>query len=404
MKQTARSTFTAKLATAVLMVLVAIAASAQSEKILYTFTGHGDGGNPYGGVIADGKGNLYGTTSEGGSSLNGTVFQLSPGSNGNWSEQILYSFTSSNGDGFEPLAGVAFDGKGNLYGTTFAGGTSFSGTVFQLSPGSNGVWTEKVLYSFGASNTDGSGPGANLVIDSAGNFYGTTRRGGTLGFGTIFKLTPGSNGSWTEKVLHNFTGGSDGANPNGTTLTLDAAGNIYGVSGAGGPHNYGLVFKLSQGSNGAWTEKVLYAFPGGAVGGNPQGGVVLDAAGNLYGVASYSVFELTPGTNGTWAEKSVHNFAGGSDGAYPEAQLIFDKAGNLYGTTSGGGSHKGTVFELSPGANGTWTETVLHKFTGGSDGIFPGNATLAADASGNLFGTTTQGGTSNVGVIFQVTP
>ncbi len=152
----------------------------------------------------------------------------------------------------------------------------------------------------------------------------------------------------------------------------------------------------------------MYAFTGVSTGSSPIGGLVRDAAGNLYGVSSYSVFELTLGSNGVWTQQSLHNFIGGSDGAYPQSQLIFDKSGNLYGTTYTGGNHRGSVFELSPGSNGVWTEKILHRFSpSGGDGVFPGyggGGSLVLDASGNLFGTTAQGGASNAGVVFEVTP
>ena len=188
-------------------------------------------------------------------------------------------------------------------------------------------------------------------------------------------------------------------------MIFDDTGNLYGTTLSAGPHDYGTVFELKRGSNGSWTENVIYAFTGAGGGSGPYAGLLFDSAGNLYGTSSFTVFELTLGSNGTWTEKTLHTFAGGTDGAYPESGLIFDKAGNLYGATSTGGAHRGTVFESKPGSDGTWTEKILHSFTlNGSDGAFPGFGTLTMDASGNLYGTTTSGGTSHAGTVFEVTP
>jgi uncharacterized repeat protein (TIGR03803 family) len=401
-------------AVAALAVIIATGASAQTEKILHSFTGGSDGGFPLAGLIFDSKGNLYGTTQGGGTggvgscSGCGTVFELSPGAGGTWTETVLYTFGSSSSfsDGALPTSPLIFDGKGNLYSTTQIGGSSPSqqGTVFELSPGSGGTWTEKVLYSF-TGGADGGDPfGSGLVFDGSGNLYGTTSFGGLYGFGAVFELVAGSGGTWTEKVLHSFTGGTDGASPFGSTLILDGAGNLYGVTVQGGLHDYGVVFKLTRGSS-SWSEKVLYAFPGGAGGSYPEGNLVFDSTGNLYGEASYIIFELTPNSSGPWTEKTLHSFAGGSDGANPIAGLTFDKAGNLYGTTNTGGAHRGTVFELTPGTSGTWTEKILHRFSSSSgDGVFPQFGTLVIDTTGHLYGTTSQGGTSKNGVVFEVTP
>jgi uncharacterized repeat protein (TIGR03803 family) len=229
-----------------------------------------------------------------------------------------------------------------------------------------------VIYSF-AGGTDARAPlSETLTLDASGNLYSATENGGTYGDGAVFKLSPNSDGSWSEAVLYSFSDGNDGGYPNDEQLAVDAAGHVYGLAILDGAHDYGVVFELVPGSNGSWTEKVLHAFAGGADG-TPLGGMTLDASGNLYGASSYTIFELLPGTGGTWTEKELHRFTGGSDGAYPESKPIFDKAGNLYGTTNTGGAHRGTVFELSPGSNGTWTEKILHKFSAtGEDGVFPG--------------------------------
>ena len=390
------------LAFAVLALTLASAAHAQSESVIYAFQNGTDGAFPEGGVIADANGNLYGTTLNGGPNDGGTVFELSPNADGTWTKQEIFSFNFT--DGGLPFGGLISDSQGNLYGESFIGGTFGYGEVFELSPGSNGTWTENVIYSF-AGGTDARAPlSETLTLDASGNLYSATENGGTYGDGAVFKLSPNSDGSWSEAVLYSFSDGNDGGYPNDEQLAVDAAGHVYGLAILDGAHDYGVVFELVPGSNGSWTEKVLHVFGGGADG-TPLGGMTLDASGNLYGASSYTIFELLPGTGGTWTEKELHRFTGGSDGAYPESKPIFDKAGNLYGTTNTGGAHRGTVFELSPGSNGTWTEKILHKFSAtGEDGVFPGYAALARDAKGNLYGTTQQGGILNNGVVFAVTP
>lgn len=382
----------------------AVGASAQTEKILYSFTNGSDGGSPQGGLVPDGKGNYFGTASFGGAHQSGVVFELSPKSGGDWAEQVIYSF--ANGiDGSFPAGSLAIDGKGNLYGIADGGFFGY-GTVFELTPNSNGSWTEKLLYSF-SGGQDGAWPyDEGVVLDSAGNLYGTTNGGGAYGKGCVFELIPQANGTWSEKILYSFQGQNDGLALIGTTPILDSAGNLYGVAAQGGLHDYGVVYELSPGSGGNWTGKVLYSFAAGALGAYPSGNLLLDASGNLYGVTNYTVYELVRGGNGTWTEKTLHTFAGGPDGAGAEAGMVFDKAGNLYGTTSTGGMHNGTVFELSPGTNGVWTGKILHRFaSNGVDGYDPQfGSSLVVDPSGNVLGTTPWGGTSNSGVVFGIQP
>ncbi len=259
-----------------------------------------------------------------------------------------------------------------------------------------------------------------MIIDAAGNLYGTTEYGGDYscggpGCGTVFELMPTEGGGWTEKKLHNFGNGTDGVFPL-ADLNLDVAGNLYGTTyGGGGLCSYGCgtVFELTPNGNGNWTEKVLHSFnDNGTDGDLPYAGLIFDAAGNLYGTtvaggSSYAgtVFELTPHGNGNWTEKVLHSFSNvGTDGASPFAGLIFDAAGNLYGTTTYGGNHPGTVFELTPTGGGDWTEKVLHSFSNvGTDGAYPYGG-LIFDAAGNLYGTTYLGGTYNYGTVFEVTP
>jgi len=402
MKHEFRTFICQAITVAALAVTLTGAALAQTETVLYSFSSNGQ--DPNGGVVLDATGNLYGTLFSGGANSAGAVFELSPAIGGGWTETVLYAFNFTGG-GYLPCSGLVFDSHGNLYGETLAGGTGGGGTIFELSPGSNGTWTETTLYNF-ASGTDGSVPfSGTLAIDGSGKLYGVTENGGTYGYGTVFELVAGSNGTWTKNILHSFAQENDGGLPFAEQLVLDSAGNIYGTTVQGGAHDYGVVFELVRGANGTWSEKVLHAFSGGTDGSGPEGGLAIDAAGNLYGVSTYSVFQLARGSNGQWTGKILHTFGGGSDGSGPDSGLIFDTAGRLYGTTYGGGHHRGTVFELTPQSNGTWSEAVLHSFSSaGGDGVTPFFAKLAIDSHGNLYGTTSTGGSSNAGVVFEVAP
>ncbi|MGB8888000.1 MAG: choice-of-anchor tandem repeat GloVer-containing protein [Candidatus Korobacteraceae bacterium] len=381
--------------------------AADRETVLHSFGNGTDGADPYGAsLIFDAAGNLYGTTRDGGIHGEGTVFKLSPKEGGGWTETVLHSFENGT-DGADPLAGLIFDAAGNLYGTTWLGGLHGFGTVFELSP-HGGSWTETVLHSFG-SGTDGTQPLVSLIFDAAGNLYGTTYEGGIHGAGTVFELSPGQGGGWTEKVLHSFGSGTDGAYPlYGVSLT-GSAGNLYGTTYEGGIHGLGTVFELSPSGGGNWTEKVLHSFGSGADGASPYAELIFDTSGNLYGTtfaggihSSGTVFELSP-SGGDWTEKVLHSFGNGTDGTEPFASLI-DAAGNIYGTTIGGGLHgAGTAFELSPRDDGSWTETELHSFSDGSDGGYP-YAGLIFDRAGNLYGTTWQGGIHGAGTAFEITP
>jgi uncharacterized repeat protein (TIGR03803 family) len=287
----------------------------------------------------------------------GTVFELSP-SSGGWNKTVLYSFDGSSGAW--PRAGLVMDSDGNLYGTTFYGGpgTCYGyygecGTVFELAP-TGGGWTEHVLYNFqGQDKGDGSGPLDKLVFDAAGNLYGTTFYGGTESAGTVFELTPSDSG-WKEEVLHTFTGAKDGGAPNGE-LTFDMAGNLYGTTELGGDLKCGCgtVFELTPTSK-AWKERVIHKFHNGKDGSNLLGGVVFDANGNLYGAtvnggaSGYgTVFEMTPGSGDHWTLTPLYSFHGGRDGGIPYVGVILDAVGNLYGTTYRYGKDGcGVVFEV----------------------------------------------------------
>jgi uncharacterized repeat protein (TIGR03803 family) len=351
----------------------------------------------------------------------GAVFELSPREGGGWTETVLHSFGGGN-DGFSPVAALVMDRAGNLYGTTFSGGIHNNcedgcGTVFELSPREGGGWTETLLHSFGGG-TDGYYPAGVLILDGGGNLYGTTGNGGIHGLGTVFELSPREGGGWTETVLHSFkSDGSEGFSPN-AGLVLDGAGDLYGTTYNGGIHGFGTVFELSPREGGGWTDTVLHSFGRGNDGYYPFAGLVKDGAGNLYGTTEYggihnncdggcgTVFELSPREGGGWTETVLHSFGRGTDGSVPVAGLIFDGAGNLYGTTQGGGIHgRGTAFELSPREGGGWTERVLFSI-GFGDGLYGDlpSCGLVLDGVGNLYGTTQGGGTYQGGTVFELSP
>ena len=309
-------------------------------------------------------------------------------------EKLLYSFGTVRTDGAYPQAGLILDKAGNLYGTTSGGGAYNEGTVFELMRRAGGHWTERILHSF-KGGADGSHPSANLIFDTSGNLYGTTYQGGADSSGTVFELIPKASGGWTEKVLHSFGQGKDGASPY-ASLIIDAAGNLYGTAFHGGADGFGTVFELTPKAAGKWAEKVLHSF-NGKDGKYPSASLIFDASGNLYGPTEESIFELMPKTGGGWTEKVLHN--SGSTG-----DLIFDGAGKLYGTTYLGGPHdEGTVFELTREADGKWKYLVVYSFLGGVDGANP-FAGLAIDASGNMYGTTYEGGGDLQGTVFEFTP
>jgi uncharacterized repeat protein (TIGR03803 family) len=353
-------------------------------------------------LVSDKSGNLYGSSLFGGTGNAGTVFKLTRSSSG-YTESVFYNFTGGS-DGGNPHAALILDSAGNLYGTTSSGGSSGFGTVFELK-NSNGSWTESVLHTF-AGGSDGASPYASVIFDTAGNLYGTTSAGGSNNSGTIFELKL-SNGTWKEKVLYSFTGGNDGASPNG--LTFDSSGNLYGTSSSGGSKFGGNVFELKHTASG-WKQRVLYTFTDtNGDGAFPYAGVIFDQSGNLFGTTyeggayfAGTVYELTP-ANGGWTETVIYSFTSGSDGGYPNASLTLDNAGNLYGTTQSGGTiFTGTVFQLAP-ANGGWTESVLYSFAGGTDGSYP-TAPVILDSKGNLYGTTSSGGANQLGTAFEVKP
>jgi uncharacterized repeat protein (TIGR03803 family) len=298
----------------------------------------------------------------------GTVFRVTPPATScksficQWQKTTILSFNGTDGD--EPMSEVVFDQAGNLYGTTYGGGgngndicfydTNGCGTVYELTP-SNGTWTQTVLHAFPATGFDGQNPEANLIFDSAGNLYSSTVAGGAVGLGGVFQLSPSGSG-WTESLLYSFYTNSNGVVPEGGLLL--ASGNLIGTTSGGGAGNGGTVFQLTPGQ-GRWTFNLIYSLPGFGDDFGPRASLTMDAAGNLYGTTvaggtfGYgSAFKLTP-SNGGWTYTSLHDFTGGSDGSYIASNLIMDADGNLYGVASQGASGScfrgcGVIFEITP--------------------------------------------------------
>lgn len=420
------------------------------EKNLFLFDGT-DGSSPQAGLIADAKGNLYGTTYLGGGAHGfGNVFELSRGTSG-WKETVLFSFTGG-ADGGGPLASLVFDAQGNLYGTTISGGQGQClwngsqwygcGVVFELTP-SGKMWQENVLFSFVPGQAEGVMPAGGLVFDGAGNLYGTTYAPGVSGGpsysrtaggikpptywgcsdsgcgGTVFELSPTKTG-WQEQDIYGFTGGGDGG-VSEANLVFDAAGNLYGTTVFGGTtgcvsgYGCGVVFEVSPGKSG-WSEKVLHKFSG-TDGAQPQGSVIFDAQGNLYSTTSYggsgscavlyepagcgTVFRLEPGTT-RWKESVLYNFGGGDDGGFPFSAVTMDSQGDLLGTTFQGGSgNEGVVFKLSPSGH-SWKEGVVYAFSypGAGQPVSP----LLAMPDGKFVDASVNGGSQDNGAVFELIP
>jgi uncharacterized repeat protein (TIGR03803 family) len=397
-------------------------AHAETESVIYNFCSQEfctDGEFPHAGLTFDKDGNIYGTTTQGGMYVYGTLFKISPQGD----ETVLYNFCQQDScaDGAQPEAGVIFDQQGNLYGTTLAGGAHGQGVVFKFTPGTG----ETVLYNFGTKNdsTDGSSPAAGVIFDKKGNLYGTTTAGGKYGMGVVFKLTP----TGLESVLYSFCPNSDGGCPDGSTpvgAVVFHNKNLYGTTEYGGKYVRGTVFELTLSGH----ETVLYNFcqkSGCSDGKLPRAGLVLDAKGNLYGTTWQGgsntqacnnagcgvVFRI----NSKGQEKVLHSFclhSGCTDGASPYAGVVF-KNGSLYGTTGYGGANTqacnnagcGVVFRITPKSQ----EMVLYSFCsqqGCADGANP-LAGVVFDAE-SLYGATVAGGNGvngpHGGVVFRLTP
>ncbi len=398
---------TSPLAIVIAMLILAgtVVASDPKETVLHHFGTGTDGAAAYGRVISDAAGNLYGTTAFGGTSGAGIVFELTnPEAPTGWTESILHNF-SGGSDGSQPFGGLIFDSAGNLYGTTYQGGASNAGTVYELTPGKGGAWTETVLYSF-AGGVDGMEPQSDLNFDQAGNLFGTTTSGGSPGNGIVFELIAGQNGVWTETVLHRFVT-NEGTSPRAAVI-FDKNGWLYGTLANGGTFGAGAVFRLKSTYGGGWTEETLYTFTGGNDGFGPLCRLIL-LRGKLYGTTVIggaagvgTVFELSPPANpdGVWTEITLHTFACGSDGCYPWAGLTLDSKGTFYGTTQFGGlpSNGGTVFALKQEC-GVWFEGVVFSFKFSTNQLAAGAVLLGEE--GTLYGTTIGSG-MNAGAVFEI--
>ena len=395
-----------------LVVLSGLAYGQHEFRVLHAFGAGGDGAGVWDSVALDKKGNIYGTTSGGGKYAYGTVFQLSPRAGGSWAELLLLNFKSGDPRGDDPNGGLVVDASGNVYGSTDAGGAQGAGTIFklspsghrwafallysfgdhdlaccprgslildsggnlygtgasafELSPGREG-WTETILHEFTGNNGDGVGPYAGPIRDTVGNLYGTTLYGGGSkecddGCGTVWELSPPASGRYTEAlpehILYRFGFSGNQAFPGVGQLAMDPQGNLYGAV-EGGKYRAGIIYKLSpaspsSSSNGPWQETILYNFTGGEDGGFPEG-VILDQAGNLYGICGVggkygqgTVFKMSPQTDHSWKYTLLHTF-NGYDGAEPAANLTLGPDGKLYGTAATGGRYGGgVVFQLTP--------------------------------------------------------
>lgn len=397
-----------------LLLIAGRPAQARTETVLHNFTNGSDGGSPVSSLIFDSAGNLYGVTQGGGTSGQGTVFELSPNGSGAWNETTLYNFCSqpncTDGGAWnsEHPSTLLFDSLGNLYGTTPGGGAYGYGVVYELSPAEGGGWTETVLHSF-TGGADGANPTSGVIMDPAGNLYATTRWNGTgASVGTVLELSPSSDG-WTEQVIYaeNYIAVAG--------LTMDAYGNIF----APAFNNYleqSFVLELSPNGSGGWNSAVIYTFPCNRKGKCPKGsypnsplvilynenfdaeflyGTTLDGGSKNYG----TTFDLVSLSKGPWTMEVAHSFTGGpKDGSYPVG-LVWSSVGSIFGTTSQGGKYNdGTIFEL---VGGTYKKD-LWSFEA-SEGSSPSGAPIL-DRAGNIYGNTASGGSNFYGVTFEVTP
>jgi uncharacterized repeat protein (TIGR03803 family) len=411
---------------AILVAIISLAPSAQAQTftVLHNFTGEADGASPYGSLAIDRNGNLYGAATFGGNAVCqgtagvgcGVIFKVTHRGAG-WVFASLYKFGTINQDGANPVATPTIAADGTIYGTTDSGGTGGCydisggcGTVYRLRPlpsvcaAVSCPWRETVLYRF-TGNTDGANPTGEMVLDAAGNLYGTAQFG-VENNGVVFQVSPVGN-SWAEVVLHTFGFGNDGELPY-AGLTLDTSGNLYGTTVFGGSRGAGTVFQLTPSGSG-WTENLLYSFQGGEDGANPATGLILDPAGNLNGVNQGNplnvVFRLSP-FNGGWNFSNLYSFQGNGVLVLHSNTLARDAFGDLFGTEFAGGincSHGcGSVFELTPTESG-YSYVQLYQFTGGSDGGNPAGG-VVLDTAGNIYGTTITGGAQGGGTVWEITP
>ncbi|HEY1679296.1 MAG TPA: choice-of-anchor tandem repeat GloVer-containing protein [Candidatus Sulfotelmatobacter sp.] len=401
---------------AAIISITVCAQAADKYTVIRDFNPSSGGAIPYGALVMDASGDLFGANSAGGTNGWGTIFELTPNGHGGWTYTQLYD-CGVRQDCAVPMGSLVMDHAGNLFGATIFG------NVFEVSPNGAGDWTGSVVRAFNGG-FDGNEP-SPLALDSTGNLYGTNATGGNNGLGYVFELSH-SGGSWSLIHLHDF-GGNDGAESTNNAgsivagVIVDASGNLYGTTGAGGTSKTctggcGVVFKLKN-TSGVWKETVLHSFSGGD-GSNPNAALLMNSSGNLFGTTTGGgahglgvVFEASMAAGGSWRTSVLHQFTGiHLDGAYPNAALIMDSSGNLYGSTfAGGGDLRscqvmndngcGTVFEVSP-SGAQWKTSILHAFSGRKDGGFPGGVLLAPD--GTLYGAAQSGGSLYEGVIFKL--
>lgn len=410
---------------------VTVAPATYTEKLIWDFTDASDGSGPLAGVVADPTGNLYATTQTGGvinGNALGTVDEFTS-SGSKWSESTLYTFHGS--DGSVPLATVILDAQNNLYGTTSQGGSTYGigcntngcGAVFKLTHRSKG-WSESVLYSF-TDGSDGGYPQGPLSFDQSNNVYGTTAGGGNAacpllgGCGTVFMLTHSSN--WKERIVHAFSA-ADGEYPY-TRLVVDSHGNIFGTAPKGGSGcgsiGCGVVFELVK-SGSSWSDKTVHAFTNGDDGGSPAAGLITDLKGNLYGTTTAGgthgggVAYMLVRSRSRWKQKILFDFSSASGVYGPYGELAFDTHGDLFGAAAGGNTCTvgrqrfscGVIYELSPATSGLWKETTVLQFTFSANGWDP-NGALLLDASGAIFGTTQRAhvnGAGCCGAVYEAMP
>jgi uncharacterized repeat protein (TIGR03803 family) len=414
-KRISRTIFLA--AAIALMMFLSVAVADAKENAILRFNGK-DGLRPQNGLVTDGKGNLYGVTPTGGNSNCaplgcGVVFELSPNSVGGWTETVIYAFKGGTSDTSVPITDLVIDSKGNLFGAT--GVNDNNGAIFEVSPGTGGTWTEKILFSFSSAYFD---PGTRLAFDSKGNLYGSVLY--TANFtqpGGVFELIPQSNGTWLANLIYGFSGtNGDGAYPYGGVV-VDAEGNVYGTTYRGGASSEGTVYEISPTGTGAFKETIIHSFTGGTDGGYPYAPLSIDTSGNLYGTTfnggpvdnSYGVvFEFSQSAD-KWNETVLYSFGPSPDGSRP-AGVVLGAKGKLYGTTQNGGNGCnnpgcGIVFTLTPQSSTPWKETVLWNFQSVGDGSQSAASVLVEGATGDIFGTTEYGGGRyGYGTVFEIQP
>lgn len=386
---------------------------ASTTQIIYSFGGGADGEYLDTDVEVDAAGNLYGTSVLGGTFGGGTVWQLSL-VGGKWVHKVLYNFTGS-ADGGEPYKGVTVDAAGNLYGTAVTGGSGSCeggcGVTYKLTKNGS-TWTQTVLHAF-TGGEDGSGPGSRVTLDKQGNVYGMTPTGGAFGLGTIYVLRPKENDTWNLQVLHTFTGGVDGSSGSAGKMVFHQ-GALFGAATTGGKYGSGTIFRLKPRNRGQWTYQPIYSFLGGLDGVFPYGGLTIDLSDNIFGTTYYggtdgvgTVFQLSFARGG-WVNLVLYNFKASGDGNYPISNVVFDDMINIYGTTSEGGSGSGIIFQLTQlpagGPTGGTWEETLTHVFTGTPDGAFPYTGMTPGGDGSFYGATVHGGANGEGAIYQFTP